>query len=129
LVGGGALYGFSGDQLPQVMLGYLASWGRDLGLVSLALLCSTFVTSVGSTVVVVVLFLMADFGARMLLKLVGMMGMAGAATIGQFFPGAALDAWEQWSTGWTFEPFLGLFLLTAVALAGTIARLERLDVS
>jgi ABC-type transport system involved in multi-copper enzyme maturation permease subunit len=129
LVGGGALFGFTGDLLPQLMLGYLASWGRDLGLLSLVFLCSTFVTSVGTAVVVVVLFLFADFGARMLLKLLGVMGVAGAETIGQFLPGAALDAWEHWNTGWMWEPFLGLFVLTAVAIAATIARVNRMDVA
>ncbi len=129
LVGGGVLFGFTGELLPPLLLGYLASWGRDLGLLSLALLCSTFVTSVGTAVVVVLLFLMADFAARMLLKLLGVVGMTGVETVGQFFPGAALDAWEHWSTGWMWQPLLGLFVLTVAAIAATIVRVDRMDVA
>jgi hypothetical protein len=94
LAGGGLFFGFTPDLLPPLLLGYLASWGRDLGLLSLAFLCSTFFPSVGPRSSSVALFLMADLGARLLLKLAGMMGMASAETIAQFLPGAALDAWS-----------------------------------
>jgi ABC-type transport system involved in multi-copper enzyme maturation permease subunit len=129
LAGGGLFFGFTPDLLPPLLLGYLASWGRDLGLLSLAFLCSTFVTSVGTAVVVVVLFLMADLGARLLLKLLGMMGVASAETVAQFLPGAALDAWEHWDTGWQWQPLVALLALTVVAIGATIARVDRMDVA
>jgi ABC-type transport system involved in multi-copper enzyme maturation permease subunit len=129
LVGGGVFFGFTGETVPPLLLGYLASWGRDLALVSLAFLCSTFVTSVGTAVVVVVLVLMADFAARMLLKLLGAVGVAQASAIEPLLPGAALDAYEQWSTGWTWQPIVGLVVLTVVALGATIVRVNRADVA
>jgi ABC-type transport system involved in multi-copper enzyme maturation permease subunit len=129
LAGGGLFFGFTPDLLPPLLLGYLASWGRDLGLLSLAFLCSTFFTNVGTSVVVVALFLMADLGARLLLKLAGMMGMASAESVAQFLPGAALDAWEHWETGWMWQPLVALLVLTVVAIVATIARVDRMDVA
>ena len=129
LAGGGLFFGFTPGLLPPLALGYLASWGRDLGLLSLAFLCSTFFTNVGTAVVVVALFLMADLGARLALKLIGMMGMASAETIAQFLPGAALDAWEHWDSGWEWQPLVALLVLTVVAIVATIARVDRMDVA
>jgi ABC-2 type transport system permease protein len=129
LAGGGLFFGLTPDLLPPLVLGYLASWGRDLGLLSMVFLCSTFVTSVGTAVVVVVLVLMADLGARLLLKLVAMMGVPRAEAVAQFLPGAALDAWEHWDTGWAWQPLVALFVLTTVAIIATIVRLDRMDVA
>ena len=129
LAGGGLFFGFTPDQLPPLLLGYLASWGRDLGLLSLAFLCSTFFTNVGTSVVMVALFLMADLGARLALKLAGMMGLASAESIAQFLPGAALDAWEHWDSGWEWQPLVALLVLTVLAIVATIARVDRLDVA
>jgi len=129
ILGGGLFFGFTPDLLPPLLLGYLASWGRDLGLLSLVFLCSTFFTNVGTSVVMVALFLMADLGARLALKLAGMMGLASADTIAQFLPGAALDAWEHWDTGWLWQPLVALLVLTVLAIVATIARVDRMDVA
>jgi hypothetical protein len=58
-----------------------------------------------------------------------MMGIARAETVAQFLPGAALDAWEHWNTGWAWQPLVALLVLVVAAIAATIVRLDRMDVA
>ncbi len=137
LVGGGALFGMEGPTV-DLLLGYAASLGTDLGIISFGLLASTLVRSVGGVVVSVILLLIFDGGARVMLwgreKLLDMMratqGDYTEATVhySQLLPGAALDCWKGWTDGWAWEPFAGLAVLVAVCLTVTLVRFSRMDI-
>lgn len=127
VLGGAATFGTEGD-LGPVMLGFLASWGSDLGLLVMTMALAVFVRNVGGVVVAVVMFLMADWVARLLLGLVGMIGLQAASRFADVLPGAALACWEGWSDGWQWEPFAGLVALIAVSLAVALTRFQSMDV-
>ena len=137
LAGGAALFGMDGPTV-DLLLGYAATLGTDLGIISFGLLASTLVRSVGGVVVSVILLLIFDGGARLLLwgreKLVDMMRASqgdyteAAVHYSQLLPGAALDCWKGWSDGWAWEPFAGLAALVAICLTATLVRFTRMDI-
>jgi len=127
VMGGAATFGTEGE-LGPVSLGFLASWGSDLGLLAMTMAVGVFVRNVGGVVVAVILFLFADWVARMLLGLVAMIGLQAASGIADMLPGAALACWEGWSDGWAWQPFAGLAALIAVALAIALGRFQSMDV-
>lgn len=135
---GMALFGTEGPT-PDVLLGYAASLATDLGIISFGLLASTLVPSVGGVVVSVILLLLLDAGARLLLwlreTLVSWMNATTGAPpveqtqLSQLLPGAALEAWQGWSSQWAWEPFAGLAALIAVSLALAFVRFQRMDIA
>ncbi|MFT4975708.1 MAG: ABC-type transport system involved in multi-copper enzyme maturation permease subunit [Myxococcota bacterium] len=134
---GTVLYGADGPTV-DVLLGYAASLGTDLGIIAFGFVASTVVHSVGGVVVSVILLLMLDAGARLLLwvreLLLGLMQQSVGAEVepirySRFLPGAALDCWKGWTEGWTWEPFAGLVVLITVSLAVAVFRFQRMDVS
>jgi len=127
LLGGATLFGTEAEIGP-VLLGYLASWSSDLGLIAMAMLIASFMRNVGGVVVVVVLYLMVDKAFGLLLKLLGTLGVEKAATIQPFVPGNALACWEGWENGWESGQFIGLAVLFVVCMAGTLLRVQRMDV-
>lgn len=138
LAGGAVMFGTEGPTV-DLLLGYAATLGTDLGIISFGLLASTVVRSVGGVVVSVILLLIFDAAARLLLwgreKLVGLMqasvGEVTEPTVhySQLLPGAALDCWKGWSDGWAWEPFAGLAVLVTVCLTVTMVRFSRMDIS
>jgi ABC-type transport system involved in multi-copper enzyme maturation permease subunit len=126
-VPGALLFGAEGDW-GTVLLGYLASWASDLGLLALGILASLLVRNVAGVVVGVILFLVLDLGLRLVLKLAGVLGLASAETLAHFLPGEALAAWEGYSAGWSWIPFAGLGTLLALSLALSLWRLARTDI-
>lgn len=138
LIGGGGLFGMEGPTV-DLLLGYAASMGTDLGIISFGLLASTMVRSVGGVVVSVILLLIFDGGARLLLwgreKLLDMLRASQgdytetAVHYSQLLPGAALDCWKGWSDGWAWEPFAGLTVLIVLCLTVTLVRFSRMDVA
>lgn len=126
-LGGLALYGELGPAT-DVLLGYAASALSDAGLISLGLLAGTFVRGAGGVVVSVIGLLMVDLAARAFLWVMDKVGVTGAATVGDYLPGKALAAWEDWSTGFLWQPFAGLAVLLAVGLGLTLVRVQRMDV-
>jgi len=137
LVGGAALFGMEGPTV-DLLLGYAATLGTDLGIISFGLLASTVVRSVGGVVVSVILLLIFDGGARLLLwgreKLLDMMRATqgdyteAAVHYSQLLPGAALDCWKGWTDGWAWEPFVGLSVLVTICLTVTVVRFSRMDI-
>lgn len=127
MLGGLALYQELGP-VSDVLLGYAASALSDAGLIGLGLLAGTLVRGAGGVVVSVIGFLMVDLALRAFLWVMDKVGVEGAATFGDWLPGKALAAWEDWSTGFLWQPFVGLGLLIAVSLGLTIFRVERMDV-
>ena len=137
LLGGAVLFGMEGPTV-DLLLGYAASMGTDLGIISFGLLASTMVRSVGGVVVSVILLLIFDGGARLLLwgreKVLDMLRASqgdyseAAVHYSQLLPGAALDCWKGWSDGWAWEPFAGLTVLIALCLITTLVRFSRMDV-
>ena len=135
---GGALFGMEGPT-GDVLLGYAASLGTDLGIISFGMLASTIIYSVGGVVVSVILLLLFDFGARMILwareMLLAWVDQAAgrpeaeAVAYSKLLPGAALEAWQGWSTAWAWEPFAGLAVLVAVSLGAALFRFQRADIS
>lgn len=126
-LGGLLLYGEAGP-IVDVLLGYAASLLSDAGLISLGLLAGTFARSAGGVVVAVIGLLMVDLAARAFLWILGKVGVAGAEAVGDLLPGAALAAWEGWSSTFAWQPFAGLAALIAVGLGLTLWRVERMDV-
>ncbi len=112
----------------RVLLGYLACMGTDLGLICLAMLAGAFVRSVGGVVVLLVLLMLGDLAGRMVLTLAGNLGVEDALVIVEYFPGAALDAWEGWKDGFVWKQFLGLGVLIAGTFGVTALRFTRMDV-
>ena len=124
---GGALFGFEGDWAP-VVLGYLASFLSDLGLVCLGILVALLIRNVAGVVVGVTLFLLLDLGLRLALKLAGALGLETAAAVARWMPGEALAAWEGFQGEWVLSSFIGLGVLIAAALGLGLLRFYRLDV-
>lgn len=112
----------------RVLLGYLASFASDIGLVAIAVLLSLVVRSVGGVVVTLVLILMADLAIRGVLNLMALAQIAAAKTLLPWTLGNALGCWEGWSGA--FEParFLALAIVTLGAMALATLRLSRMDV-
>lgn len=127
LVGGFALSADAGPVI-DLLLGYLASAASDAGLIALGLLAGTLVRGAGGVVVSVIALLMLDMGARGLLWIMDKVQVEWAAQLGGLLPGAALAAWEGWSEGWAWQPFVGLAVLIGVCLSATLLRLQRMDV-
>lgn len=125
-------------RMQDVLLGYFTSIGADLGIISFGLLASTFVRSVGGVVVSVVLLLIFDYAARTLLwareQLMGFVQTSRGETVedsvqySQLLPGAALEVWQGYSAGWTWEPFVGLLVLILVCLGLATVRFQRMDI-
>lgn len=129
LGGGAALFGMDGSTgVVDVLLGYGASLLSDLGLIALALLASTFVRSVGGVVVAMMLVLMADMGARVVLKGMAWVGATWAEQVGHALPGNALACWEGWTGTWDPWAFVGMAVLLVVGFGGTWLRFRRMDV-
>lgn len=135
---GSAVFGVDGP-IKDVLLGYLATLGTDLGIICFGFVASTFVRSVGGVVVSVILLLMLDAGARLLLwlreLLLGLMQQAAGAEAeaglrySRFLPGAALDCWKGYSEGWAWEPFAGLAALILISATVAVVRFQRMDIS
>lgn len=125
--GGLALYGELGPA-QDVLLGYAASALSDAGLIALGLLAGTLVRGAGGVVVSVIGLLMVDLALRAFLWVLDKVGVVGAAALGDYLPGKALAAWEDWSTGFLWQPFASLALLISVGLGLTIFRVQRMDV-
>jgi len=114
--------------ISRVSLGYLSCLGTDLGLICLAMLTASLVRSVGGVVVLMILLMMVDMAGRGILTLAGNFGVENAAAMVDYFPGAALDAWEGWKDGFEVRPFVGLGILVLSAFGLTCARFHRMDV-
>lgn len=124
---GAALFGGDGPVI-DLLLGYLASWVSDLGLIGLGVLASVLLRGPASVVVGVVGLLMADLIAQGVLSALSARGVEAAGVIGDMLPGAAMAAWKGWQSGWAWQPFVGLAALIAVTLGLALLRLNRLDV-
>lgn len=127
LAGGFALNPEPGPVI-DLLLGYLASAASDAGLIALGLMAGTFVRGAGGVVVSVIALLMLDGGARGLLWIMDKVNVSWAEQAGGLLPGAALAAWQGWSGGWAWQPFVGLAALIGVCLGATLLRLGRMDV-
>lgn len=135
---GMARFGSAGP-VGDVLLGYTASLGTDLGIIAFGFVASTMVRSVGGVIVSVVLLLMVDTVARLMLWLYKtILGFAqqslGTAAeevpnYGLYLPGAALDCWKGWAMGWAWEPFVGLALLIAISFSVALVRFQRMDIA
>jgi hypothetical protein len=129
LVGGAAMFGTEGE-IQMLLLGYAASWASDLGLIVLTFAVASFLRNVGGVVVIIVLFLMVDMGARAALGLMGMFDVEAAIQIARMLPGEALACWEGWKEigGFDWRQFAGLGGLIVAGLAVTLGRWYRMDV-
>lgn len=130
LGGGLALFGAEGPTtVENVLLGYAASLLSDLGLISLALLASTFVRSVGGVVVAMMLFLMGDMAVRAVLQGMTWLGAEQAEAVQRAMPGNALSCWEGFAgASWDPAAFAGMAVVLLVGIGGTMWRFQRMDV-
>jgi len=132
---------FFGTQGPNIdlLLGYLASVGTDLGLICFGLLASTFVRSVGGVIVSVIMVIIVDTTARLLLWVTNQVqdflvaaqgGTPSAASMDYalFLPGSSLDCWKGWNNAWAWEPFCGLTILVTLCITLTLVRFYRMDI-
>jgi ABC-type transport system involved in multi-copper enzyme maturation permease subunit len=142
-LGGAAVFSMDAD-IGWVSLGYLASFFSDLGLITLTLAISSLTRSVGGVVVGIILYLIADLGARLLLKALGAFGVEWAKQFAPYVPGNALAVWENWESwgsvsfdasnwqaawdAWGGGNFAGLAVLLTLSCAVAITRLSRMDV-
>ncbi len=127
---GSAFFGLdaAGGSLSSLLLGYAASFLSDVGLISLTMLASMLVSSVGGVVVAMLLLLILDFGLGLLLKLLGAVGVEQAALVVPYTLGNALGAWNGFEKGWDPVQFGALGVYVVVSAVFAVARFHRMDV-
>ena len=108
--------------------GYGVSFLCDLGVIVLVALVALMIRSIGLTLVVLVLGWGLDFLLRSLLGLLVRVGVESASSILPWTLGNALNCWEGWRTGFEWQRFVALAVVTAVASGVAVARFRRLDV-
>lgn len=114
-----------------LVLGYAASLASDLAVISLGLLASLFVGSVGGVVVGSVFLLLADLALWGMLQVLGMIGVSAAKELVPWTLGNALDAWQGWQPdgdGWEWQRFVALLVVFSLSSAATLGRFSRMDV-
>ena len=117
-------------ELIGVALGYLASWGSDIGLMALTLLVGSLLRSVGMVVVAVVFFLIVDWAGGLGLSGLGVLGVEWAADLNALRPGNGLSVWDGWKAvdGFSAEQGLALLVLFVVGFGGSLLRFQRMDI-
>lgn len=127
---GAAFFGLdtAGGALSSLLLGYAASFLSDVGLISLTMLASMLVSSVGGVVVAMLLLLILDFGLGLLLKLLGAVGVEEAALVVPYTLGNALGCWIGSEKGWDPVQFGALGVYVVVSAVFAVARFHRMDV-
>jgi ABC-type transport system involved in multi-copper enzyme maturation permease subunit len=122
------------EAIDAIALGYLASFGSDVGLICMALVPAVLLRGSGPVVLAVVLFLIADFTLRYAFKAIGPIAdkfgqqdLAGLDEIAAYFPGEALACWEGWKDGFEGAQFAGLGAIIVICIAGATARFLRRD--
>lgn len=88
----------------EIVLGHIATLFTDLGLIVFGLMLSAYLRSAATVVVVGIIALGADWGARLGLSGLGFLGVESAKYIGGFMPGTGLNCWSSVGAGW---PVLG----------------------
>ncbi len=127
LVGGAAVFGMA-EGVGAVAAGFATTWLCDLGLVVMTLLLASFLRSVGGVVVALALYLMADRMVGMGLGLLGSLGVDWASAVRPYLPGNALSLWADWDGSFDGGKAIGLAGLIVVCFAGTVLRVQRMDV-
>lgn len=131
LVIGTGVFGLSaegGPAIQNLLGGYAASFLSDLGLITIGMLASLFVSSVGGVVVTVVLVLMADRGIWLVLQAAKMFKVQAAESLVQWTLVNALGCWEGWKDGWVPAQFAALALIIVVTASASVLRFSRMDV-
>ena len=100
----------------------------DLGLIALASLLSTMCRSGAMVVVTGILIYLSDQAVNAALFLVGMAGVDGTTLVQQFLPSTGWNLWTMMlgDSGWLSA--LNLAVWTALFLALTRHRLNRMDI-
>lgn len=114
--------------LLDLALGFLASFAGDLGLLALVMLVSLVIRSIGGALIAVVVVLTLDFGARQVLKLLGVVGVESAARLIPWTLGNALDVWQGWADEFELARFLALAVVVSGSWLLAVARFRRMDV-
>lgn len=127
---GGAAVATTEAELSGVALGYLASWGSDIGLMALTLLVGSLLRSVGMVVVAVVFFLIVDWAGGLGLSGLGVLGVEWAADLNALRPGNGLSVWDGWKAvdGFSAEQGRALLVLFVVGFGGSLFRFQRMDI-
>ncbi|MBM75261.1 MAG: hypothetical protein CMK59_07655 [Proteobacteria bacterium] len=105
---------FSAGAWYDLLLGYLLCWMSDLALIGIGSCVAAFTRSGGTTAIVTIFFLLLDLLARGVLKITSFVETADHPLI-PYFPGSALAAWEQWSSGFSIHSIIGLIMLLVVS--------------
>lgn len=112
----------------DVVAGYAATWLSDIGLLSIGIMASLFIGSVGGVVVAVVMVLMADKALYLVLLGAAQFGVSAAASLVPWTLGNALACWEEWSGAWNPAQFAALATYSAISFTIAVARFHRMDV-
>lgn len=122
----------------RVCLGYMVCLFTDLGLIGMAMLVSSLLSSVGGVVVLMILWMMGDVALRGLLNFAPQLGQGSGPVSGllveygpavaQMLPGSALGAWDGWASGFDTSALVGLGVLIVVVYGLTCLRFQRMDV-
>lgn len=114
--------------LPMLVAGYACTIFTDLGWLSLALLASLYLRSVGGVLVGVLFVLGLDTALRGLFWILEKVQISWAHTAAQFTLGNGLDAWSGWSGGWEPGRFVALAVIIAAAQVLALRRFQKMDV-
>ncbi len=125
IVGGVLRFGAEGP-LGSVVLGYGATVLSDLAIIAMGALFSTVFRGSAGVVVGGIMVLLGDWVLRMLLTLLGFMGLQEPAVLLPYLPGSALECWKGMEAGWTFQPFLALAVYVGLCLSLAVLRFGRM---
>lgn len=118
----------SWEMVPSLLLGYGASLLSDLAVISLGLLASMLLGSVGGVLVGAAFLLGLDLAFRGFLHLLGFFQFSGAAALLPWTLGYALDCWQGWKDGWEPQRFISVVAVGIGAFALAQLRFSRMDV-
>ncbi len=117
------------SELQNCLIAYVASGVCDLAVLSIVVLASLLLRSVGGVVVVLVLLFGFDLGVRGVLLLLSQLGVEWAGPASSWTLGNALLAWETWVGGqWDPARFVALAVVWGITSAASAMYFSKMDV-
>ena len=117
------------SELQNCLIAYVASGVCDLAVLSIVVLASLLLRSVGGVVVVLVLLFGFDLGVRGVLLLLAQLGVDWAGPASSWTLGNALLAWETWVGGqWDPARFVALAVVWGLTSAASAMYFSKMDV-
>ena len=134
LLPGAVLFG-AGEPVGRLLLGYVASFASDLGLLAAAACIALWVRSTTGTVLALAFGLALDLALQGALRAAGglaAMGvptaLASAQALAPYTFGAGLSVWEEWETGLQGAGFASLAVWATAFVLLAVSRIRHTEV-